>query len=51
VATLISISSAVGLLASFFGGAIADRFGRKPIMFGAMFAHGLAYLLMRVAPQ
>jgi MFS family permease len=49
VATLISISSATGLAASFFGGAIADRFGRKMIMFGAQAAHGLAYLLMSQA--
>jgi MFS family permease len=49
VATLISISSATGLAASFFGGTIADRFGRKPIMFGAQAAHGLAYLLMSQA--
>jgi MFS family permease len=49
VATLISISSATGLAASFFGGTIADRFGRKPIMFGAQVAHGLAYLLMSQA--
>lgn len=35
VATLISISSATGLTASFIGGAIADRFGRKPIMLAA----------------
>src|SRR5512133_21463 len=46
VATLISISSITGLAASFLGGAIADRFGRKPIMFAAQAAHGLAYLLM-----
>jgi MFS family permease len=46
VATLISISSATGLAASFIGGAIADRFGRKLIMFAAQAAHGLAYILM-----
>jgi len=46
VATLISISSAVGMLVSFLGGSIADRFGRKPVMFAAQAAHGLAYLLM-----
>ncbi len=49
VATLISISSGTGLIVSFFGGAIADRFGRKPIMFGAQIAHGLAYVLMSQA--
>ena len=46
VATLISISAATGLAASFLGGAIADRFGRKLIMFMAQAAHGLAYILM-----
>jgi MFS family permease len=49
VATLITVSSAAGLAASFIGGAIADRFGRKLIMFGAQAAHGLAYLLMSQA--
>ena len=49
VATLISISSATGLLASFIGGSIADRFGRKPIMLVAQAAHGLAYILMSQA--
>lgn len=46
VATLISISSLTGLLASFVGGAIADRFGRKLIMFIAQVSHGLAYIMM-----
>jgi MFS family permease len=46
VAALITISSMTGMAASFFGGFIADRFGRKVIMFGALAAHGLAYLLM-----
>jgi MFS family permease len=45
-ATLISISSFVGMLVSFLGGSIADRFGRKPIMLFAQAAHGIAYLLM-----
>jgi MFS family permease len=46
VASLISISSFVGMAVSFLGGSIADRFGRKPVMFAAILAHGLAYLLM-----
>jgi MFS family permease len=46
VATLISISSFTGMAVSFLGGSIADRFGRKPVMFAAIAAHGLAYLLM-----
>lgn len=48
-ATLISISSFTGMLVSFLGGSIADRFGRKPIMFLAQTAHGFAYLLMSQA--
>ena len=46
VATLISISSLIGLLASLVGGAIADRFGRKIIMFAAQASHGIAYIFM-----
>jgi MFS family permease len=45
-ATLISISSLIGMAVSFLGGSIADRFGRKPIMLLAQAAHGFAYLLM-----
>lgn len=48
-ATLISISSFAGILVSFLGGSIADRFGRKPIMLFAQAAHGIAYLLMSQA--
>jgi MFS family permease len=45
-ATLISISSFIGILVSFLGGSIADRFGRKPIMLLSQAAHGIAYLLI-----
>lgn len=45
-ATLISISSITGLVVSLLGGAIADRFGRKLIMFTAQAAHAVAYILM-----
>ena len=45
-ATLISISSFIGMLVSFLGGSIADHFGRKPIMFLAQAGHGIAFLLM-----
>jgi MFS family permease len=48
-ATLIAISSFVGMLVSFLGGSIADRFGRKPIMVIAQAAHGIAYILMSQA--
>jgi len=46
VATLISLSSIAGLAASFVAGSIADRFGRKLIMFVAQAANGVAYILM-----
>ena len=46
VATLLTLSSGTGLMVSFIGGSIADRIGRKPVMFAAQIAHGLAYLLM-----
>ncbi len=49
VATLITISSLTGLMASVFGGTIADRFGRKVIMYTSQVSHGLAYLLMSTA--
>ena len=45
-ATLISISSAIGMAVSFLGGSLADRFGRKPLMILAMALHGIGYLLM-----
>jgi MFS family permease len=46
VATLITVSSVTGMVVSFFGGFIADRFGRKVVMFGALVFHGLAYILL-----
>ncbi|MBI5945593.1 MAG: MFS transporter [Chloroflexi bacterium] len=49
VATLISIGSLTGLLISFVGGFVADRVGRKPIMFIAQAAHGIGYLFMSSA--
>jgi MFS family permease len=49
VATLITISSAMGLVISLVGGSIADRIGRKPVMFLAQASHGAAYLLMSQA--
>lgn len=48
-ASLISLSSFIGMMISFVGGSIADRFGRKPLMFLAQAAHGVAYLLMSQA--
>ncbi|MBM3152756.1 MAG: MFS transporter [Chloroflexi bacterium] len=46
VASLVSVSSFAGMLVSFLGGSIADRFGRKPVMFAAILAHGLGFFLM-----
>jgi len=46
VATLITISSGTGLAVSCFAGSIADRFGRKPVMFAAQAAQALGWLLM-----
>ena len=48
-ATLISLSSFAGLAASLLGGAIADHFGRKWIMFAAQAANAVAYILMSQA--
>ncbi len=49
VATLITISAAIGLAVSFVGGSIADRLGRKPVMLMAQVAHAAAYILMSFA--
>ena len=49
VATLITLSAGTGLVVSFIGGSIADHLGRKPVMFAAQTAHGLAYILMSLA--
>ena len=49
VATLITLSSGIGLVVSFAGGFIADKVGRKPVMLAAQAAHGCAYLLMSLS--
>jgi predicted MFS family arabinose efflux permease len=49
VATLITFSAGTGLAVSFLGGSMADRFGRKPVMFGAQAAFGMAWILMSLA--
>jgi predicted MFS family arabinose efflux permease len=49
VATLITIASATGLVVSCFAGAIADRFGRKPVMIAAQVAQAGAWILMSLA--
>ena len=49
VATLITFASATGLVVSFCAGAIADRFGRKPVMFASQAAQAMAWILMSQA--
>jgi MFS family permease len=49
VGTLITISSATGLVVSFLAGDLADRLGRKPVMIAAQVAQGVAWLLMAKA--
>jgi len=49
VATLITISSGTGLAVSCFAGSLADRFGRKPVMFVAQAAQALGWFLMSQA--
>lgn len=49
VATLITLSAAMGLAVSFVGGSIADKLGRKPVMLMAQLSHALAYILMSFA--
>jgi MFS family permease len=49
VATLITIASGTGLAVSFYAGSIADRLGRKPVMFAAQAAQALAWMLMSQA--
>lgn len=49
IATLITISSLIGMLVSLAGGSIADKLGRRPIMIGALIVHGLGFILMSTA--
>lgn len=54
IASLLFLNSAMGLLASFLGGPVIDRLGRKWIMAGSLVANGAAYLFMgnaRTLPQ
>jgi MFS family permease len=46
IASLLTLNSAMGLLASFLGGPIIDRLGRKWIMATSLLANGIAYLFM-----
>ncbi len=45
-ASLMTVNSIMGLIASFFGGPIIDRFGRKWMMAASLLFNGLAYFFM-----
>ena len=49
VASLITISSACGLISSLLGGPVIDRFGRKWVMVVSLLLNGGGYLLMSQA--
>jgi MFS family permease len=44
--TLLTINAATGLITSFIAGAVADRFGRKPVMVVSLAINGLGYFLL-----
>ena len=48
-ASLMTLSSAMGLLSSFIAGPIVDRVGRKGIMVGSLALNALGYTLMSQA--
>jgi MFS family permease len=47
--TLITINAATGLLTSFIAGAVADKFGRKPVMITSLAINGLGYFFLSQA--
>lgn len=49
VASLLSLNALVGLITSFLGGPLIDRFGRKWIMVVSLALNGLAYLTLGYA--
>ncbi len=49
VTILLTINSLVGLVTTFIGGAIADRFGRKWVMVFSFFIAGVSWYLFRLA--
>jgi MFS family permease len=46
IASLLTLNSAMGLISSFLGGPVIDRFGRKWMMAASLLANGAAYLFM-----
>jgi MFS family permease len=51
VTGLLTLHSLVGLVTTFLGGAIADRFGRKWVMALALFLCGISWYLFQFADQ
>jgi MFS family permease len=49
VTVLLTVNSLVGLVTTFIGGAIADRFGRKWVMVFAFAVAGVSWYLFRIA--
>jgi MFS family permease len=45
-ASLLTLNAATGLIATFLGGPIIDRFGRKWIMAGSLASNGVLYLFL-----
>ena len=46
VGSLITIQAVAGMASSFMAGALADRFGRKPVMVASLVLSGCVYLLL-----
>jgi len=46
IASLLTLNSVMGIIASFAGGPVIDRFGRKWMMAASLVINGLAYFLM-----
>ncbi|HEY6014127.1 MAG TPA: MFS transporter, partial [Candidatus Limnocylindrales bacterium] len=46
VGSLITIQAVAGMASSFVAGALADRFGRKPVMVASLVLSGCVYLLL-----
>lgn len=51
IGVVIGAGSLAGTFGGFFGGALSDRFGRKSIMMGALYAWGLIFIGFSLASQ
>ena len=49
VAGLMTLNAAVGMVTTFLGGAVADRFGRKWVMVASLIFGGVAWFFLRAA--